>query len=132
MDEEAVKQVNSLRFSWHEHLLRDREMHKRPIALVFAGHVMHRFEPKLGYAEISLRSAARELGLDRTSVVRSRDFLIQRGWIQRFEKTRPTIRDGLATRYALAGGPDDLVLTLHGSMTTPPKGDRDEAQASFW
>jgi hypothetical protein len=132
MDEEAVKQVNSLRFSWHEHLLRDREMHKRPIALVFAGHVMHRFEPKLGYAEISLRSAAREFGLDRTSVVRSRDFLIERGWIQRFEPTPSAMRDGVATRYTLAGGPDDLVLTLHRSTAAVPLEDRDDSQASFW
>jgi hypothetical protein len=57
MQEEVKKYVNSLRFAWHEQVLRDAEVRKRPTALLFAGHVMHRFDPLLGYAQVSLKAA---------------------------------------------------------------------------
>lgn len=59
MDAERIKQINSLRFSWHEQVLRDRDVRKHPTALIFAGHIMHQFSPSTGCASISLNAAAK-------------------------------------------------------------------------
>lgn len=128
MDSEEVKQTNYLRFGWHERVLRDAAVRRRPIALAFAGLIMHTFSPNIGYAELSLRAAARSLGCDKTSVIRARDFLVTQGWLQ---LAAPTLSGPKhqATRYTLAGGPEDLDLVLHAAGE--PQGT-DVEQASLW
>jgi hypothetical protein len=120
MDAEVKKQINGLRFGWHEQVLRDAELRRRPTALLFASHIMHRFDPTAGFASISLRAAAKALNLDRTSVVRARDALIRRGWVQKLADVINERGEHLPTRYSLAGGPDDLDVMLHTAMTIEP------------
>ncbi len=132
MDGEQVKHINSLRFSWHEHVLRDAEVRKHPTALVFAGHVMHKFSPTLGFAAISLRAAAQDLGLDKTSVIRARDFLLGRGWLQKLDAHHDgSAANAQPTRYTFAGGPEDLVFHRHETKTIEPPAT-EQAQLSLW
>jgi hypothetical protein len=112
-DVERRKQINSLRFSWHEKVLADAKLRKYPTALVLAGHVMHRFHWQKDYAEISFNSAVKALNMPRGSVIRARDLLIERGWLTIFEKPRGTAGSWSAFRYTLGGGPDDLALDAH-------------------
>ena len=108
-----VRQVNSLRFSWHEHILQDGHVRRYPTALALAGHIMHRFRPDLGYAEVSFKGAAKALNLEPRSVVRARDVLVKRGWIALKEKRMSQQRGWAANRYTLSGGPDDLLIEEH-------------------
>ena len=107
------RQKNSLRFSWHEKVLADPRVRTRPNSVVLAGYFMHKFNVDRGYAEISLNQVVRELCMPRSTVVRSRDFLLKRGWIQVFERRTGIAGSHLTLRYSLAGGPDDLALDEH-------------------
>jgi hypothetical protein len=131
MDTEQVKQINSLRFSWHEQVLRDANVRKHPTALVFAGHVMHQFSPTAGYASISLKAAAHALDLDKTSIIRARNYLVQRGWLQKMPPT-PSDAERPATRYTLAGGPNDLVISHQEAKTIEVGAAVNESQLSLW
>lgn len=114
-EEQQRRNKNALRFAWHEKVLADREVRKRPNAMALAGYVMHHFNVDLGYAQFSINGVARKLGMHRSTAIRCRDLLIKQGWIQVFE--RPIGPGGwhLTLRYSLAGGPEDLVLECHGS-----------------
>jgi hypothetical protein len=110
---ELRRRKNSLRFGWHEKVLADSAARKRSNSVVLAGYIMHRFDVDKGYAEVSINQVARDLGMPRSTVIRSRDFLLQRGWIQIFERPKGPAGRHLALRYSLAGGPDDLLLEHH-------------------
>lgn len=110
MDDETRRQINSLRLNWHERLLGDVVLRKTPTALCFAGLVLHRFHVEKGYAEISFDTAMRKLNMQKTSVIRARDCLIRRGWVQMREQDMTEAGSYRASRYTLAGGPDDLLL----------------------
>lgn len=113
VDDKARREINSLRFSWHEKLLADTDVRRFPNALVFAAYIMHRFNPDRGYAEVSLGELERKLNMPKCSAIRARNGLLRRGWLIIREKYKPSLRWS-ATRYALGGGPEDLDLTLHG------------------
>jgi hypothetical protein len=118
---EIKRHKNSLRFTWHEKVLADPAVRKRPNAVALAGYIMHRFDVDRGYAEISINKVVRELGMPRSTVMRSRNFLLQRDWIQIFERPRGPAGRHLALRYSLAGGPEDLLLEQHQpSITDEP------------
>ena len=110
---EMKRRKNNLRFKWHELVLADPEVRKRPNALVFAGHVKSRFDVDKNYAEFSHNDVVRKYGVPRCTVLRSRDFLLKRGWIQIFERPKGPAGRHLALRYSLAFGPDDLLLDEH-------------------
>ena len=74
---------------------------------------MHKFNVDKGYAEISLNQVARDLGMPRSTVIRSRDFLLKRAWVHVFERRTGIAGSHLTLRYSLGGGPDDLVLDEH-------------------
>ena len=112
-DSEQRRHINGLRFNWHEQVLTDAEVRKHPTALAFAGLVMHRFHVGKGCAEISHKSAMKALKMQKTSVLRARNFLIERGWLQIFERRKTAAGAHSAIRYSLAGGPDDLMLDQH-------------------
>lgn len=109
-DEARRKQINLIRFNWHERLISDRALHRRPIALALAGYVMHRFKSDIGAAEFSTAGAAQALNIPERSIARAKAFLIERGWIRLQEAYRPTRKKWSANRYILTGGPDDLIL----------------------
>lgn len=113
--EKRRKQINSLRYRWHERVLRDRVVRKHPNALALAGYVMHRFHPELGYAEFSIDVAAAALDAEPRSIVRARLFLVNRNWIVLKERRTDQRRGWAANRYTLGGGPEDLVLEEHGA-----------------
>ena len=104
---------NALRFSWHEKVLADPKVRTRPNSVVLAGYFMHKFNVDKGYAEISMNQVVRDTGMARSTAIRSRDFLLQRGWIQVFERRTGFAGSHLTLRYSLAGGPDDLALDEH-------------------
>ncbi|MFO1173384.1 MAG: hypothetical protein U1E49_20750 [Hyphomicrobiaceae bacterium] len=106
------RHVNSRRFSWHEHLLRDPGVNKRPNALVIAGHLMHRFRPDLGYAEVSHGEVARLFYMPVASSKRSMKFLIDRGWVIVVDQWKPGAGHR-ANRYAFGNGPEGLSLADH-------------------
>lgn len=112
---DKIREINALRFGWHERVLADAELRRFPTALVLAGHIMHRFNPGKGYAEMSFNSAAKTLKMERGSVIRARDKLLERCWIA--IKCKPLSMSGgnLAIRYTLTGGPDDLLIDEHDS-----------------
>lgn len=108
-----IRETNSLRFVWHEHVLKDPVVRRNPNALAIAGHIMHRFNSTKGYAEISAGSIARDLKIPENSAKRSIKFLLKRGWMQVKEPYLPC-RHWRGTRYTFSGGPDDHLLDEHG------------------
>jgi len=112
-DEERRRRVNSLRFAWHENVLRDAELRKHPTALAVAGYIMHRFKAQSGVAEFSIGGAARELNMLSRSVSRARKVLEDRGWIRKVTGPRSQRLGWSANQYILTGGPDDLELDAH-------------------
>lgn len=113
MDSERVRrQINGLRFKWHEQVLRDPALHHHASAIRLAGHIMHRFHWQKGYAEISNASASKALGMPVRTVKYARQLLEKRCWIAKHETQRKT-RVGApwaGTRFTLSGGPDDLII----------------------
>ena len=107
------RQANSVRFRWHELLLRDPEVRRRPNALALAGHIMHRYSGPKGFAEVSIGSAAKALNANSRSIERSFAFLITRGWLQLKERYTIAGRRWSANRYSLSFGPDDLDPDMH-------------------
>ena len=112
-DEERRRRVNSLRFAWHENVLRDAELRKHPTALAVAGYIMHRFKAQSGVAEFSIDGAARALDMPSRSVSRARKLLEERGWIRKLAGPHSQRLGWSANRYILTGGPDDLELEAH-------------------
>lgn len=102
-----------MRFSWHENLLADPELHRGAGALAFAGLVLHRFHGDVGHAEISMSYAARRLGMPESTVRRGRDLLLRRSWILIKDNPRKAPPGGpwAGTRYILGTGPDDLEIS---------------------
>lgn len=109
-NEDRKKHVNSIRFYWHEKLIADRALHRRPIALAVGGYIMHRFKADIGAAEFSTAGAAQALNIPERSIARAKAFLIKRGWIRLQEAYKPTRKKWSANRYILTGGPDDLII----------------------
>ena len=104
------KQINSIRFNWHESVIADPVANKRPAALALAGYIMHRFKAETGTAEFSTKGAAKALNYPVRSIARAKEFLIKRGWISLKEEYKPTRVRWTANRYILTGGPDDLLF----------------------
>jgi hypothetical protein len=102
---------NAARFNWHQHMIADRKL--TAAALRFGGLVMHRFNVENGYAEISHRRAARLLGVTERTALRARNLLVKRGWLSHTNKTRRPSFANAKARYALGGGPDDLIFSAH-------------------
>lgn len=117
-----IRQINSLRFAWHEQVLKDADLRNHPTALALAGHIMHRFRPDKGYAEFSFKGAADALSMEPRSVIRARDVLVKRGWIALKEKRMSQTKGWAANRYSLSGGPDDLLLDEQLSSDTDDTG----------
>lgn len=106
------RQINNLRFLWHEKVIADPEVGKRPTSLRVASHIMHRFHPDLGYAEVSFAELARKFNMPVTSAKRAVRFLLERGWLI----VREPWKAGAgrrANRYAFGNGPDGLSLEDH-------------------
>lgn len=126
-ERERVRNVNRMRFQWHERLIADPKLHKGSGALAFAGLVLHRFSIQLGYAEISTGYASARLQMPVSTVHRGRRLLLRQGWIAEWMplKERKRRLPDLPQRYTLAGGPDDLLLDELGSATdgTPATDD---------
>ena len=78
-----------------------------------AGFIQHTFDVPRGYAEVSINRICRELRMARSSAIRARDLLIQRGWLQVFERLFGPGKSNRTLRYSLAGGPEDLDLSNH-------------------
>lgn len=116
------QQTNNLRFIWHEWVLKDAELREHPTALALAGHIMHRFHWEKGYAEFSINSAAKALNMEPRSVVRARQYLVQRGWIRLLEYRTNQKGGWAANRYTLSGGSDDLDLSNHRGTDTSDSG----------
>lgn len=124
-ERQRTREINSLRFGWHERLIGDRPLHKHSGALAFAGLVLHRFQSALGWAEISIEYAAKRLNMPVSTVRRGRDLLIERGWLVRMPEQRA--RKGKywsePARYRLSGGPEDLALEAHGDVIGDTPGE---------
>lgn len=114
-DAEHRRWVNAFRFRWHEKVIADRRMHTHPTALVLAGHIMHRYDPQKGYAQLSFASAEKALNVPRGSIIRARDHMELLNWIEtlRSDETGRRTWKQSANRYQLRGGPEDLDLMLH-------------------
>jgi hypothetical protein len=111
-ERERLRQINNVRFGWHERLLADPELHKGAAALAFAGLVLHRFNSALGYAEISVSYAGIRLNMPRATIHRGRRLLLRRAWIVPWYAAVPRKWRGpdMPKRYTLGGGPEDLLL----------------------
>ncbi|MEQ1672363.1 MAG: hypothetical protein ABL893_16040 [Hyphomicrobium sp.] len=112
-DAEMRRRKNGLRFKWYELVLADPAVRRRPNAPVVANHVKTRFDIENGYAEFSLNHVVRKYGVPRSTVLRNRDFLLKRGWIQVVERPKGPAGRHMALRYSLAFGPDDLLPDEH-------------------
>jgi hypothetical protein len=110
MDDQTRRNIDALRFRWHELVLKDPYLTKHPVALKLAGFVMHRFVSKNNCAEFSFDMAAECLSVAKRSVIRARNVLVKRGWLQIKAKPQGRTRYWSATKYSLSGGPDDLII----------------------
>ena len=102
------KWLQSVRFRWHEAVLKDQQVRKHRNALALAGHVMHRYVAAKGFAQFSGASAAKALNMPQRSVRRSARVLRDLGWIISLDEPQQD-RWG-AARYRLGGGPEDLLF----------------------
>lgn len=107
---EVKRRRDRIRFQWHEALLRDVALHRSPSAVRLAGHVMHRYDSKLGHVQFSTASAAKELGLPRRSIVRAKKELLRRGWLRFKQGPEAGTKRWQANVYTLGGGPEDLLF----------------------
>lgn len=112
-DKEKLRQIEAMRHSWHEMLMRDAELRRFPTALALSTYVRQRFRADLNYAEFSIKGAAKALNMSTKSVVRARKRLIERAWIRLLERRMDQSQGWTANRYTLSGGPDDLLLEEH-------------------
>lgn len=126
-ERERLRWLNNHRLAWHESLLGDPEMHKGGAALAFAGLVLHRYDVRRGYAEISASYASVRLNMSLSSVHRGRRICLRQCWIAEWQPVRPPKRrlPDLARRYTLAGGPNDLLLDelVSAAADTPAADD---------
>jgi len=88
---------------------------RHPNALALAGHIMHRFVSRRGYAEVSIGSAAKALKANERSIERAFAYLQRQGWLQLKEAYCRQRLGWSANRYSLAFGPQDLDPNMHTS-----------------
>ncbi len=108
--DDDAKSKNRMRFYWHEKVIASVALRRFPNAIVLAGYMLHRFHVGKGYVQLSFNSAAKELQMPRTSVIRARNRLLRQGWITVLEQPERGVEKWPAIKYGLAGGPDDLLL----------------------
>jgi len=99
---DTTREINSIRFRWHERVLADRALPRSAIAV--AGVIMHRFHASRGYAEISIAMIARTLGISPRTAIRARKRLIRRNWIALHEAKTSQANGWVANRYHLTFG----------------------------
>jgi hypothetical protein len=74
------------RFMWHEQVIRDPML--TPTAWRYAGLVMHDYYlSRNGCSIISVRGAAKMLGVSPKAIQEARDALVARGWLKHIEGT---------------------------------------------
>ena len=94
---------------WHLLVLGDPTLPS--VALRFAGLIMHRFQPRSDYADITIGDAGRRLHMSRQQLNRARNALIKRGWIVVTGAGRPHGSGlGPVIRIGLGTGPDGLPI----------------------
>lgn len=108
--EATQRNRNAERFRWHETLIADPQL--TAAALRFAAMIMHRFRADSGCAAVSHRNAARKLKMSERSMLRARDLLIKRGWLYRMPCSVAKGDGNPTARYAIGGGPDDLLFCV--------------------
>ena len=95
---------------WHLSVLADPTL--PPVALRFAGLIMHRFQPRSGYADITFGDTVRGLRMSRQKLNRARNALLKRGWIIVMGTEQPSSSSGLGLgpviRFGLGTGPNGL------------------------
>lgn len=114
-----VRLMNRRRFEWHQALLNDPGMHNGAAALAFAGLILHHYDWRRGYAELSVGFASICLNMPESTVHRGRRTCLRRSWIAEWKPPHPPKRrrPDLAKRYILCGGPEDLLLDELASGT---------------
>ena len=105
---------NAQRFKWHERVLADHH-DLTPSAILFAGFIMHRHSGRDGYATVSMRTASRQLKIERWTAQSACKLLIERGWLYRLNPTVIGTRNP-AARFALCDGPHDV-----GGIASAPR-----------
>lgn len=109
-----AREINSVRFNWHQRLIADPELHRGAAALAFAGLILHTFDHRSGYAQVSISYACAKLRMPAATAHRGRRLLLRRGWIVPWSgHSRKRRGLDMASRYTLGGGPDDLILDAH-------------------
>lgn len=100
--------VESWRFRWHEEVLQRPDLARSQLAV--AGVLMHRYNSSRGYAEVSIRYAAKHAGCSVDTALRAISELVRKGLIaidqssrRSMTKQRPTNRYRLI--YASRGIP---------------------------
>jgi hypothetical protein len=116
---EAVQRdLNAVRFRWHEHVIRDLQL--TAAALRFASLVMHRYRSSLGYAAISHRGAAKQIGVTERTILRARDLLVSQVWLIRLNAEPAIGFPNSTAHYTLGGGPNDLDFRAHAGTDDSP------------
>jgi hypothetical protein len=107
---EVTAAENDMVIDWHLLTLADPTL--PPVALRFAGLIMHRFHHQSGYADITIGDAVRRLRMSRRKLNRARNVLLRRRWIVivRAEQLSQSSRLGLGpvVRIGLGNGPAGL------------------------
>lgn len=107
---EIRRKLNANRFAWHERVIRDSKL--TGIAIRLAGLVMHAYQVDWGHAQVSLRKAARELGVTQQSIIRARKQLVHRGWL--YYDSFPSVagRPNRTSKFHLGEGPKSLTWKI--------------------
>ena len=114
-DERLLRKLhNKHRLGWHEKLIMT-EVGLRGRIARYAAWIMHDKKFKLskrGFVELSTRTAAKELRMDRRTVQRANHWLVARSWLV------PILRHGHETqRYRLGNGPVAEAMTAPAETT---------------
>ena len=92
--------VESWRFRWHEEVLQRPDLARSHLAV--AGVLMHRYKTPLGYAEVSVRCAAKHAGCSPDTAFRAIGDLVQKGLIAIEQSSRRSVTKQRPTnRYRL-------------------------------
>lgn len=102
---------------WHRKIITDLKLTRA--AVCFAGLILDDWDMNHhGYASLSLRKAARELHLDKSTVLRARNLLEERGWLVRLPSDRGTRKRAV---YKLGDGPECISnIAPKDSLSRPP------------
>lgn len=112
--DDELRRRNRIKFNWHMRAIKDPAFRGHWVIPALLDFIMHTYHVGKGYVEFSNNSAAIALDVDARQIARAKKAIIERGWLRLVRAYDRASKRWNANRYALAGGPEDLILEALG------------------